>query len=114
MAGGRPEPDGEPGTVEESNQQSPVVAAWEKVRWIKERGGCGELLIFRPQTDDLNRQDLMSNRDIIAPVLNHRGNSASKGLILVHLSAEELMYIDFHKMKYVNFEIAFTSLFMNT
>lgn len=91
MARDRPEPDGEPGTLDEPNQQSPVVAAWEKVRWIKERGGCGELLIFRPQTDDLTRQDLMSNRDIIAPVLNHMGNSASKGSISLHLSAEELM-----------------------
>ena len=72
------EPDVEPGTLGEPNQLSPVVAAWERDRWIKERGGCGELLIFRPQTDDVNRQDLMSNRDIIAPVLNHMGNSASQ------------------------------------
>ena len=61
------EPDVEPGTLGEPNQLSPVVAAWERVRWIKERGGCGELLIFRPQTDDVNRQDLMSNRGYHCP-----------------------------------------------
>lgn len=56
---------------------NPVVVDWENTRWIRERGGSGELLIFRSaDSGDFNRRDLHTNKDIIAPVLKHLGNSA--------------------------------------
>lgn len=53
---------------------NPVVLDWENVRWVKERGGNGDLILFRAQSqDDVGRKDLLSNREIIAPVLKHLG-----------------------------------------
>lgn len=56
----------------------PVVDAWEKIPWIQTRGGAGELLIFRTSSsvDDVGRKDLMTNKEIIAPMLKHKGSSA--------------------------------------
>ena len=58
---------------------SPVVLSWETVGWIKERGSHGDLVIFRSQSnDDLNRKDLLANRDVVAPVLRHMGNLVNR------------------------------------
>lgn len=62
---------------------NPVVVDWENVRWVKERGGNGDLILFRSQSqDDVGRKDLLSNREIIAPVLKHLGPLARQASIM--------------------------------
>ena len=53
---------------------SSIALVWESVRWIKERGGNGELVIFRSQNHDaLGRSDVLSNREILAPIIKTLG-----------------------------------------
>lgn len=54
----------------------PVVLDWEQVAWVKERGGNGDLVIFRcaqNEADELSRKDLLHNKEVLAPVLKHMG-----------------------------------------
>lgn len=54
----------------------PVVLDWEKVAWVKERGGNGDLVMFRcaqQDDDELSRKDLLNNKEVLAPVLKHMG-----------------------------------------
>lgn len=69
-----------------NNDMHPVVQAWEQVRWIVERGGCGELVLWRSKSQedgDLTRKDLLINKDIIGPILNHMGNLFTSDCFLV-------------------------------
>lgn len=67
---------------------SAIVLAWEEVRWIKERGGNGELCLFRKrekgqEQDALGREDVLSNREILAPIIKYLGTLSH----IYHISA---------------------------
>ena len=67
---------------DEGSGVSPIVLDWEKVQWVKERGGQGALVLFRSQAhDDLVRKDVLSNSEIIAPILKHLGILVNAGSV---------------------------------
>lgn len=72
---------------------NPVVREWEETRWLRERAGGGELVFFRaPGSGELNRKDLLVNKEIVGPVLKHLGSSDTTSSYNVQYCVNNVVY----------------------